>query len=126
MVEMLVAEQYRISHSRFLAWDTDDRDKAIALYLRKAAACPSCGTRAEEWDETQGGHRNAYTATPIRCRGCEVKEQGEASIPKDSGRGVSVVLKPNQEVHGGKLVSRHQGRRGAEAPGAADRPDGPP
>lgn len=89
---------YRIPHSEFLSWGRNDRDKAIAWHLRQAETHGPCGTRAEEWDEDHGGHRDAYIATPVRCRGCEVRERGEASLPKDAGRGVSIALKPNPKV----------------------------
>ncbi len=95
---MAVAAQYQKFHSEFLAYSKDDRDKAIAWFLRQREACPSCGTRAEEWDEDRGGHRDAYIAVHERCRGCEIKERGESTQPKDAGRGVSTVLKPNPKV----------------------------
>ena len=95
---MAVCADYRIPHSEFLRWDTDDRDKAIAWHLRQADTCPSCGTRPEEWDPKRDGHQWAYVAEPRRCRGCEVRELGEASQPKDAGRGVSIVLKRNPEA----------------------------
>ncbi len=97
-VEMAVAAQYLIPHSAFLDWSKPDRDKAIAWFLRQRAACPSCHTRPEEWDETLGGDRDAYIAVHERCRGCEIKERGESTQPKDAGRGVSTVLKPNPKV----------------------------
>ncbi len=81
-------------HSEFLSWDADDRDKAIWQYLRSRQACPNCGTRAEEWDERQGGHRHAYTAEPHRCRGCELIEARKASMDGSEGRGVYIGLTP--------------------------------
>lgn len=95
---MAVAATYSIPHSRFLTWDADDRSKAIAHYLRQAETHGPCGTRPAEWDESQGGHRNAYTARKRRCRGCEVREQAESSVdPQLDGRGVHVVLVRNRD-----------------------------
>lgn len=96
---MAVCAQYHIPHSVFLGWSAADRDKAIWWHLRQAETCQGCGTRSAEWDERQGGHRNAYAAHKQRCRGCEVRQQGEESLdPKQDGRGVSIVLKRNPEV----------------------------
>jgi hypothetical protein len=66
-----------IPHSVFLAWDADDRDKALWWLIHQRGTCPTCGTRPEEWDEDQGGDLHAYVAEPHQCRGCEVLAQGE-------------------------------------------------
>jgi len=86
---MPVCVEYRISHSEFLAWSRLDRDKAIWWEARTRAACQSCGTRDEEWDEDVGGDRNAYAPAVGHCRGCEVKAQAQREIddaPKGSYR----------------------------------------
>lgn len=96
---MAVAEKYRIPHSQLLDWSRPDREKAVWWHLRQAEACPSCGTRAEEWDPKRGGDRNAYSAVLHRCRGCEVSGRTEDSEEfKKAGRGVSVQLRRNREV----------------------------
>lgn len=89
---MAVSAEYQVPHSEFLGWDKQDRDKAIWWHIRKRSACPSCGTRPEEWDETRGGHRHAYIARKDRCHGCAARQQVEASITDEDGRGVHVVL----------------------------------
>ncbi|MBO4272380.1 hypothetical protein [Microbispora triticiradicis] len=89
-------------HSEFLRWDRDDRDKALALHLRKQSTCPHCGTRREEWDERRGGDRNAYTPDVDRCRGCEVMQGYDASLTKEDrqelGRGIYIVLRRRREA----------------------------
>ncbi|MEU8279567.1 hypothetical protein ACFYOK_29375 [Microbispora bryophytorum] len=104
-MELEVAETYRIPHSEFLAWDRDDRDKAIALWLRKRLTCPKCQTRPEEWDESRGGSRTAYVPDVDRCRGCEVQEAFDASLGPDErkelGRGIHIVLRRRREVRRG-------------------------
>lgn len=96
---MAVCAAYRLPHSRFLAWSEDDRNKAIAWYLRERDTCPSCGTRPEEWD---GGRRRAYRATEHRCHGCEEIERHQAAIASDEWmsrqRGLKTVLVRTEEV----------------------------
>lgn len=90
---MAVCAAYGIPHSMFLSWRPTDRDKAVWWHIRQQEACPSCGTRPDEWDPERGGHRHAYIARKKRCYGCEQKQQVEASIdPEKEGRGVHVVL----------------------------------
>lgn len=102
-----------IPHSEFLRWRSDDRAKALAWQLRQAQTCGGCGTRPEEWQESQGGHRYAYRAEHVRCRGCEVRAQGESSLPKNAGRGIHVVLRRNLEVSLGADVGRDPERQAA-------------
>lgn len=90
---MAVCARYGIAHSAFLGWDSDDRDKAIWWELRERDRCPGCGTRGAEWDEEQGGDRDAYQAKVHRCRGCQVRQSKEDEARKqDLGRGVHVVM----------------------------------
>jgi hypothetical protein len=86
---MAVCSAYRIRHSEFLRWDPDDREKAITWHVRQAEACPGCGTRPEEWETSH----NAYVAEKRRCRGCEIRQQAEASVDEQDGRGVHIVLR---------------------------------
>jgi hypothetical protein len=86
---MAVCSAYRIRHSEFLSWDPDDREKAITWHVRQAEACPSCGTRPEEWED----NHNAYVAKEYRCRGCEITQQAQASLTEEHGRGVHIVLR---------------------------------
>lgn len=90
---MAVCADYKIPHSEFLSWSRSDRDKAIWQWVRQREACPSCGTRPDEWDPEKGGRRLAYVARKRRCLGCAAKQQVEESIePEKEGRGVHVVL----------------------------------
>lgn len=86
----------------FLAWDQDDRDKALWHHIWRRQECGACSTREEEWDEARGGHRHAYVAEPRRCRGCEVKDAARSSLDGTEGRGVRIVLIRNEEVTGGE------------------------
>lgn len=87
---MAVCAAYRVPHSEFLSWTQLDRDKAIWWHIRQAEACPSCGTRAEEWH----ADHNAYVAKSYRCRGCEITAQAQAQLnEKRDGRGVHVALR---------------------------------
>ncbi|NJP24465.1 hypothetical protein FLW53_09635 [Microbispora sp. SCL1-1] len=99
---MEVCERYGIPHSEFLKWSKDDRDKALALHLRKRSTCKHCGTRPEEWDERRGGSRNAYVPDIDRCRGCEQMQAYDASLSpedrKELGRGIYIVLRRRREV----------------------------
>lgn len=62
-------------------------------YVRAKRTCPSCGTRPEEWLESEGGDQHAYTAVVERCRGCEVKQAEEQRVrDKPLGGGVFVRL----------------------------------
>lgn len=97
-LELDVCASYGIPHSVFLSWSDDDRDKATWHHIWKRQECGGCGTRAEEWDETRGGHRHAYIAEPRRCRGCEVKAGAQKSVTPDDGEGVHIVLLKNEEV----------------------------
>lgn len=95
-----MCELYGIRHSEFLSWSDDDRDKALWRRIRARQACPNCGTRREEWDESRGGDRNAYIAEPERCRGCELKEAARASLTGGEGRGVHIALKRREVASG--------------------------
>ncbi|MCK2214293.1 hypothetical protein MF672_010890 [Actinomadura sp. ATCC 31491] len=103
---MAVCHHYRIPHSQFLSWPADDRDKAIAYYVRERSRCGTCGTRPEEWDEARGGDRHAYYAVERWCGGCAQIEAMRASMPGDTGRGIKISLKP---VARAEEVSRDAG-----------------
>ncbi len=83
--------EYGIPHSRFLAWPASDRDKAIWMHLRHRQECPGCGTRPDEWDPSRGGRLDAYTAAPVRCRGCAKKNE---LTQKNDDPALYTVLKP--------------------------------
>lgn len=96
---MEVAEHYRIPHSQLLGWPKADRDKAIWLHVRKRQTCSGCGTRAEEWDPSQGGRRGAYLATESTCPGCQQIAARQDWLSQQHGQhlpaGLKVHLKPN-------------------------------
>lgn len=76
LLELRVGKEYNRSHSEFLAWSTDDRDKAIWLFLRERKECPRCGTRDEEWYDDDGNRQQAYVPDLVECEGCVVVERG--------------------------------------------------
>ena len=86
-----------IAHSTFLSWHVDDQDKALAWQAEIAACCPSCGTRADEWDPAAGGSRTAYVADVTRCSGCEVVAIAERDLRTElpDELGVRISLAPN-------------------------------
>jgi hypothetical protein len=93
---MAVCSAYGIPHSAFTSWDRDDRDKALWWHIYKAETCQSCGTRPEEWDESQGGDLHAYVAEPIHCRGCEVRAGADERFERDKKqyrRGTRIELR---------------------------------
>lgn len=90
--------EYRVPHSVFLGWDESDRDKAIWWSLRRRQACPSCGTRPEEWNPDRGGHRQAYLGHVEVCPGCVVMERTGEALEMKQGRGNHVVLVRNPEA----------------------------
>jgi hypothetical protein len=87
-----------IPHSQFLDWRDSDRSKAIWWSVRQRAACPSCGTRAEEWDPAKGGSRDAYRAELVECPGCVERERAQDAPELKRQRGLSVSLVRNRGV----------------------------
>lgn len=85
-----------IAWDEFLSWPRRSRDAAIIWTQRKRQACPSCGTRPEEWDPDRGGSDVAYAAEVRSCRGCETRASAESQLPKDTP-GAHIVLVPHQE-----------------------------
>lgn len=100
-LELRVCDHYRISHSQFLSWSEDDRDKAIWMFIRERQTCQQCGTRPEEWDPAQGGDRDAYHAVVTVCRGCQERESRlDTLTDAQRGRGVYVGLRRMEATHG--------------------------
>lgn len=86
---------YQLRHSEFLGWSKDDRDKAIAQFVRARTTCRSCGTRPDEWSQAAGGDQYAYKAVVDRCRGCEVIQAEQENLKdKQLGHGAFVRLQP--------------------------------
>lgn len=92
--------EYHMFHSEFLARSASDRDKSIWWHVRKRQACPSCGTRPEEWDPDKGGYRHAYRAEALQCDGCQRRERAEQDLArsKNPPPGMHVVLVKNEEA----------------------------
>ena len=100
MIELAVCAEYRIFHSEFLAKSVSDRDKAIWWHIRKAKTCPQCRTRPEEWDETQGGHRQAYYAMALQCEGCLKIHRAQETLEKNPIAGAHVALLKRDDPEG--------------------------
>lgn len=92
-MELAVCHHYRISHSQFLSWSQDNRDKAIWWLVRQGETCPGCGTREEEWDPQHGGGLDAYTATVQLCHGCRELDTLRERLGDDAEAGAQVVLR---------------------------------
>lgn len=71
-----------------MAWEPEDRSKAIAFMMEKAARCTRCGTADWEWDEDP----YAYTAVRQVCRGCQKLELVEDDPTETKPAGSTVVL----------------------------------
>ena len=93
--ELRICHQMGLPHSRFLAWDELDQDKALAYAEYERAVCPGCGTRMEEWDPEQGGDRFAYAADVHTCPGCQTRGDLEHELSERdvqvSGRHVVLI-----------------------------------
>ncbi|MFE6412542.1 hypothetical protein ACFVOR_37045 [Streptomyces sp. NPDC057837] len=111
---MQLCREYRIPHSYFRghgtgAWSDLDRRKALAYEHYLKQVCPSCGTRAEEWDENAGGDEDAYRATTHRCIGCQLMADKQKEVPDgDDGHGVKVALIPTSVAVALELAKTHR------------------
>jgi hypothetical protein len=85
-------------HSEFLSWSDLDREKALAYALDDMATCKSCGTKAEDFDPQQGGHRFAYVAEVTRCVGCELIEMEQENVAEDNRKGIRIGLTANPDL----------------------------
>ena len=111
---MELCHKWGIPHSQFRGrgdgtWSDLDRRKALAYADYLKTVCPSCGTRAEEWDEAAGGDEDAYRAVTHRCIGCQVLADKQKTVPEDDeGHGVKVALIPTSVHAAMQLASHHQ------------------
>lgn len=80
-----------IPHSKFLSWDEEDQDKALAFLRAKRELCPDCSTRERDWE----ADRFAFVSNTKRCLGCEAMELERNNIPEDA-KGVKVFLEPRE------------------------------
>lgn len=87
-----------------MAWEPEDRAKALAFIMEKAERCDMCGTAEWEWDQD----RFAYSPEKHYCHGCYLKhiagEEG-ADMP-----GTSIVMVPKRTA-GKKVKAKRPGRR---------------
>lgn len=90
---MSFCNEVGIPHSTFLAWDPDDRAKALAFVMEKSLRCQMCGTAEWEWEED----RAAYTPVERMCWGCYHRE-GTRKDSKNELPGVTVVMVPTSQV----------------------------
>ena len=68
--------------------------------------CPTCGTRAGEWDEKAGGDEDAYRAITHRCVGCQLIADRQKSLPDgDDSHGMKVALIPTS-IHAAMELAR--------------------
>lgn len=110
---MELCHKWGIPHSQFRghgdgSWSDLDRRKALAYAALLKQVCPSCGTRAEEWDEDAGGDEDAYRATTHRCIGCQLMADKQKTVPDgDDGHGVKVALIPTSVAAALELAKNH-------------------
>lgn len=77
--------------SAFLAWRDDDQQAALAWQAYENRRCNDCGTHPEDWDETQGGSRDAWRVELSHCQGCAELQQAMES-DQTKRRGVHLHL----------------------------------
>ena len=110
--ELELCDRWGIPHSQFRGhgdgtWSDLDRRKSLAYAEYAKSVCPTCGTRAAEWDEDQGGDEDAYRAFTHRCIGCQILTDKHKTVPEgDEGHGVKVSLIPTS-VHAAMQLQRH-------------------
>ena len=87
--------------STFLGWPEADQEMALAWQAREATKCGGCGTYEADWDEANGGDRNAWGPSIHLCRGCEVLQKQSDDPQLKEFRGVHVRL-ARPERYGGR------------------------
>ncbi|WP_260474219.1 hypothetical protein [Streptomyces sp. WAC 04229] len=111
---MELCRQYGIPHSLYRGhgdgtWSDLDRRKARALEHYLKQVCPTCGTRADEWDEALGGDEDAYRATTHRCIGCQILQDRQKALPDgDEAHGMKVALIPTSVAAALELEKTHR------------------
>lgn len=75
-------------HSEFLAWDDEDRMKALAFLMEKAERCQMCGTAPWEWEQ----NRHAYEAVEHFCHGCYLTASAHVNDPNRNLDGITIEL----------------------------------
>ena len=82
-----------IPHSKFLSWEPDDQDKALAFVREQRKTC-RCGTKPEEWVKD----RFAYVGQQRQCPGCEVLEQERENVPEKALGYTHIYLLPPDQA----------------------------
>ena len=82
-----------ISHSQWLSWSLEDRNKMLAYMIEKSSTCSLCGTGDWEWSD----NKFAYEPGEKFCRGCYLKE----TSAQDANRlpGTTIELYPVTEYY---------------------------
>lgn len=106
--EMSYCYEQGIPHSEFLDWLPEDRAKALAFMMEKAARCDMCGTAEWEWE----ADRFAYTPVEKQCKGCYLKhmaaEEG-AQMP-----GTTIVMMPTRTTDSARRLARMKRQQNGE------------
>lgn len=84
---MSLCNEWGIPHSEFLAWDAEDRAKAMAFVMVKSERCELCGTAQYEWDE----NRRAYEPVETFCMGCYLKHGAEEGQSYPPGTSITMI-----------------------------------
>ena len=99
---MRLCNEWGLPHSEFLAWDEDDRAKAVAYAIEDTLRCQLCGTAEWEWDED----RRAYAPVEKFCLGCYLKSQLEDDAGQSAG--TTITLVPTNSVSHAKRLVRQR------------------
>lgn len=105
-MEMSFCNEHGIPHSEFLGWSSEDRSKALAFIIEKAARCDMCGTAEWEWNKD----RRAYEPVEKFCMGCYLKhmaQEGSGALP-----GTTISLEPTRGQAAAKRLSRMRREHG--------------
>lgn len=96
-----------IPHSKFLEWEEDDQDKAVAWTIENRSLCKRCGTKPHEWLDEEGKEvvPPPYEATDRRCLGCATLERHREEIPKEMKTSIDAYLVPGSEAEPWKSQS---------------------
>ncbi len=89
---MALCHEYKIAHGKFLNWDQDDRDKALAYQRWRAEVCPQCGTRESDWVDDEW----AYVTHTWHCKGCELLDTEGKDEMDGAEPGTHVALLPRE------------------------------
>lgn len=96
-LEMRLCNDWHIPHSKFLKWDREDQEKALAQFAYERQRCTNCGIHPDDWPDHTIPMFDAVAET---CPGCAERaryerylaEQAE-KMPKSATDGLRVVLK---------------------------------